>query len=345
MTDELKRVIQQPEYDFLRTSPHLGKNIILLSLGGSHAYGTNVGGSDVDIRGVALNTSREILLSRDFEQVIDDATDTVVYSFKKMIKLLTSATPNMLEILFDRPEDFLYLSPIGKELVDNRELFLSQMVFDKFGGFSREQLRRLDNKTARELSQGEQEVHILNSITNASITFPEKYFSFDSDSIHLYVDDAIQEGLESEIFMDVNLHHYPLRDYKCMWSEMNNIVKDYAKIGKKAPKPLDREHVNKHAMHGVRLLLKAKTILETGTFCTYCSDEHDLLMDIRNGKYMDSDGQMTQEYFDMVAELEAKMTYAKEHTFLPEKPDQNKIDDFVCSVNERVVRGEIDESV
>lgn len=33
--------------------------------------------------------------------------------------------------------------------------------------------------------------------------------------------------------MDVNLSHYPLRDYKGMWSEMNNIVKDYAKIGKR----------------------------------------------------------------------------------------------------------------
>ena len=28
--------------------------------------------------------------------------------------------------------------------------------------------------------------------------------------------------------MDVNLKKYPLRDYKCMWSEMHNIVKDYA---------------------------------------------------------------------------------------------------------------------
>lgn len=35
--------------------------------------------------------------------------------------------------------------------------------------------------------------------------------------------------MDTEIYMDVTLSHYPLRDYKSMWSEMNNIVKDYAK--------------------------------------------------------------------------------------------------------------------
>ena len=51
--EEIKESIKQPEYDFLRTSEHLGNNICLLTLGGSHAYGTNVEGSDVDIRGIA----------------------------------------------------------------------------------------------------------------------------------------------------------------------------------------------------------------------------------------------------------------------------------------------------
>ena len=42
-------------YSFLRTNEHLGKNLILLGLGGSHAYGTNVETSDLDVRGCALN--------------------------------------------------------------------------------------------------------------------------------------------------------------------------------------------------------------------------------------------------------------------------------------------------
>ena len=61
--------IQGQEYEFLKSNPHLGNNIILLGLGGSHAYGTNIEGSDLDVRGVALNTKNEILCGEDFEQV------------------------------------------------------------------------------------------------------------------------------------------------------------------------------------------------------------------------------------------------------------------------------------
>ena len=50
---ELNAIIQRQEYDFLRTNKHLGKNILFLTLSGSHAYGTNVEGSDIDIRGAA----------------------------------------------------------------------------------------------------------------------------------------------------------------------------------------------------------------------------------------------------------------------------------------------------
>ena len=49
--EEIKTQIAKPEYDFLRTNEHLGENIILLTLGGSHAYGMETESSDLDIRG------------------------------------------------------------------------------------------------------------------------------------------------------------------------------------------------------------------------------------------------------------------------------------------------------
>ena len=57
---EIKKILEQPEYGFLRENPLLGDRVVLLGLGGSHAYGTNVEGSDVDIRGVALNSRKYI---------------------------------------------------------------------------------------------------------------------------------------------------------------------------------------------------------------------------------------------------------------------------------------------
>jgi hypothetical protein len=333
---DLKEIIKEKEYDFLRTNEHLGDNIILLGLGGSHAYGTNTETSDVDVRGIAINSKREILLHKDFEQIVDSNTDTTVYSFEKIVKLLAEANPNTLEIIFQRPEDYAVLTEMGKELVRNRHMFLSKRVYYTFGGYARQQLRRLDNKSARELPQDGQEHHILNSIKNATYTFHDKYFQFDDDQIKLYVDKSERDDLESEIFMDIVLKHYPLRDYKCMWAEMHNIVKDYASLGKRATNAILHNKVNKHAMHLVRLMKKCITILRTGDFCTYCADEHDLLMDIRNGRYMGADGQMTSEFFKMVDELEKEMNDAFAVTALDEKPDYAKINDFVYRINEQI---------
>ena len=53
--DQIKSKIDSREYDFLRTNEHLGSNIILLTLGGSHAYGTATENSHLDVRGCALN--------------------------------------------------------------------------------------------------------------------------------------------------------------------------------------------------------------------------------------------------------------------------------------------------
>ena len=340
-TTEMKKLISTPEYDFLRTNPHLGDKIILLGLGGSHAYGTNVEGSDVDIRGIALNNKKEVLLGKDFEQVIDTDTDTTVYSFAKIVKLLAEANPNTLEIIFQKPEHYLYLSELGKLLVDNRYIFLSKKCYYTFGGYARQQLRRLDNKAMRELPQGKQEIHILNSIKNAQYTFHEKYFDFEDDAIKLFVDASHREDFESEIFMDIHLTHYPLRDYKCMWTEMHNIVKEYGKLGKRATNAILHNKVNKHAMHLVRLMKTCITILKTGDFCTFCEEDHDLLMDIRNGKYMGPDKQMTPEFFALVDRLEEEMNEAFEHTSLPDKPDTEKINELICYVNEKVIRNNI----
>lgn len=83
---ELKAVLWREEYDFLHTNKRLGSNILFLTLSGSHAYGTNVEGSDIDIRGVA--GSPEILGFNHFEQAIDNRTDTVIYAVNKFVSLL-----------------------------------------------------------------------------------------------------------------------------------------------------------------------------------------------------------------------------------------------------------------
>lgn len=101
--EQIKQELHSPAYDFLRNDEHLGSNVILLALGGSHAYGMDKETSDLDVRGIALNPKSDILLGADFEQVVNIDTDTTMYSFNKMLQLLSSSNPNTIEILGCKP--------------------------------------------------------------------------------------------------------------------------------------------------------------------------------------------------------------------------------------------------
>ena len=337
--EQIKEKLVSSEYDFLRTDKHLGKNIILLTVGGSHAYGTNNENSDTDIRGCALNLKREILTNENFEQFENHETDTVVYSFNKLVSLLTNVNPNTVELLGNKPEFYFYLSSIGKELIDNSHLFLSKKCVYSFGGYANQQLRRLENRSNKLVGQSQNEEHIYKTIEHASYDFKERYFSMPDDSIKLYIDKAIQEGYDTEIFMDVNLTHYPLRDYAAMWSEMQSIVKSYGKIGKRNSRAIEHGKIGKHMMHLVRLYLMCFDILENEKIITYREKEHDFLMDIRNGKFLDSNLQPIPEFYEMINEYEKRLEYAAANTSLPDKPNYKDINDFVASVNERIVLG------
>ena len=333
----VKELLKSKEYDFLRNDPNLGDNVILLGYGGSYAYGTNNEDSDVDIRGIATNSSRNILTGRDFEQVVDVPTDTTIYSFDKMVKLLCSCNPNVCEILGLKPEHYFVLTDAGKKLLDNRQLFLSKRAVYSFGGYAASQLRRLENFTARNTSQSQLEKHILKSIEHASVDFKSRYFDMPEDSIKLYIDKSPRDDYDTEIFCDVTLKHYPLRDHKGMLNDMGTIIHQYAKMGKRNSKAFQKNKIAKHSMHLVRLYLMAFDILEKGEINTYREKDHDFLMDIRNGKYLDDNQQPTKEFYEIVDELEAKLDKLKDTTDLPDTPDMDKVMDLVEEVNGDVV--------
>ena len=138
---------------------------------------------------------------------------------------------------------------------------------------------------------------------------------------------------------DVNLKHYPLRDWAGMWNEMKAIVSSYTKIGKRNEKAISHDKLGKHMAHLIRLYMMGIDILEKEEIITYREKEHDLLMDIRNGKYLDSNRQPTSDFYDILNEYEKKFDYAKENTSLPDLPDYKRIREFKAYVNEMIVKG------
>jgi len=335
-----KNLISTSEYDFLRTEERLGTRIMLLGLGGSYAYGTNYEGSDIDFRGITLNIPSDLIGLTKFEQYEDSKTDTVIYSFNKMVRLLLECNPNTCEILGLNEEDYLIKTELGQELLDHKGIFLSKRAAKSFGGYADAQLRRLQNAIARDaVPQTEKEQHILNSVKNALADFQRRYDDFDKGSIRLYIDKAENLELDTEIFVDANYKHLPLRDYENMWSVMHNVVRDYDKIGKRNKKK-DDNHLNKHAMHLIRLFMMAVEILEKGEINTNRSNDLELLMKIRNGGFMRGDKTFDKEFYDILADFEGRLSKAIKVSVLPDNPDMKKVAAFVEYVNQRVIEGD-----
>ena len=225
--EDIKRLVVGADYDFLRKNEHLGSNIIFLTLGGSHAYGTNVETSDVDIRGCAINSVSDILGLTNFEQVVDEKTDTTIYSFNKLVGLLVNCNPNTIEMLGCLPEHYIYMHKIGKEMIDNRKMFLSKRAVNSFGGYANAQLNRLENALAHDrLEQAKKEEHIRRSMENAVMGFETKYTNFDHGSIRLFTDGSTRDDIDLEIFADVDLRHFPARQFGVMASELSNVLKN-----------------------------------------------------------------------------------------------------------------------
>ena len=338
---DFRELLNTSEYDFLRTDPRLGKRIMLLGLSGSYGYGTNREGSDIDFRGVTLNLPSDILGLTTFEQFEDRKTDTVIYGFNKLIGLLLNCNPNTIEILGLDDDQYLIKSSLGQELLDHKQLFLSKRAAASFGHYADAQLRRIQNAIARDtLPQPTREEHIRRSVQHTLDDFNRRYETNEENTARIFVDEAVTEGLQKEIFLEVNFKKYPLRQYNSMMNMLNAVVRDYDRIGKRNHKK-DDNHLNKHAMHLVRLFMMGIDILENAEIRTHRPPEDLMLLrSIRNGDYM-QDSVLIPAFYEIVEDYERRFAEAERDSRLPDNPDMEAIENFVERVNRRVVLEEI----
>ena len=315
---DFKELLGTKEYGFLRKEPRLGRRIMLLGISGSYGYGTNREGSDVDFRGVTLNLPSDLIGLTTFEQFEDRATDTVIYGFNKLISLLINCNPNTIELLGLDADQYYIKSELGQKLLDNSKLFLSKRAAASFGHYADAQLRRLQNAIARDsMSQSEREQHILRSVRHAMEDFNNRQREEDRNNARLYVDSAVTEGLDTEIFLDADLKHYPLRRYTDMMNTLNSVIRDYDKVGKRNHKK-DDNHLNKHAMHLVRLFMMGIDILEKEEIRTHRpADDLALLRSIRDGAYME-EGRLSSGFYEILADYEERFERAEKVSALPD---------------------------
>lgn len=334
--NSIKEKIKGEEYAFLRTDEKLKNNIILLTLGGSLAYGTNLETkdyvSDIDLRGIRLNSMSEVLtMNCDDKPFEEKDLDVVIYPLKQMITLLSKCNPNTIELLGTKKEHLLFLSKEGKILRDNSNLFLSQQAGLSFSGYATAQLRRLENALASgEYPQGKKEEHILKAMQNKLTILQDRLCTENGNKFALYIADSMKEGFDKEVYMNVNLNNVPFRDFKEIYGELGQIVKGFDKLNHRNSKK-DEVHLLKHAMHLIRLLKMGAEILRGEGINTYREKDRDFLLNIRNGKYS------YEDIFEMTNEFEEDFLYAKKHSVLPVNVDNKKIKELTMDINKLVM--------
>ena len=229
------------------------------------------------------------------------------------------------------------MSRVGRMLLDNKRMFLSQKAINSFGGYATAQLRRLENAIARDaLPQEKKEEHILASLQRSFEDFEFRYGEFPAGSAGLFTDKSSREGMETEVFIRLNVDKYPVRDFNIMLNTLSSVVRNYEKLNGRNRKK-DDAHLNKHAMHLVRLYLMCFDILENEEIVTYREREREFLLDIRRGMFQNDDGTYRQDFFDLISEYDKRLAYDKKNTSLPPKPNMAKIEAFVMAVNQQIV--------
>lgn len=131
----------------------LEERTILLAPTGSYAYGTNTEESDRDYKGVCVPPKEYYLGLKTFNEYNNtggknfvntkDDVDVSILHVSKFVKDLVECVPNSLEMLFLEETEYMKLTELGKLLRDNRHIFLSKKVFNKYGGYARSQASRM----------------------------------------------------------------------------------------------------------------------------------------------------------------------------------------------------------
>lgn len=131
-----------------REQPWLEQNTLYLTKSGSHAYGTNIETSDLDVKGIAHSPKSYYMgFVNRFEQAeFKEPADAVIYEIQKFFKLAADCNPNIIEMLWTDPSDHLYVDPLMERIIDRRSGFLSKKAKHSFSGYAISQLKRLQSR-------------------------------------------------------------------------------------------------------------------------------------------------------------------------------------------------------
>ena len=121
---------------------------ILAVVVGSRAYGLHGPASDHDRRGVYAAPTRDFWrLDKPPDHLDGPLEEQFSWEVERFCGLALQANPTVLEVLWSPLTE--KVTPDGEELRAARSAFLSRKVADSYGGYARDQLKRVDARRER----------------------------------------------------------------------------------------------------------------------------------------------------------------------------------------------------
>ena len=199
----------------------------MVVLAGSHAYGMETDESDIDINGIIIppssirdslfnrfeqykpidwlfqnnpitNNIRELLFQKTKKSITEDICEGKIFALDKVMKIISDANPNMLELLFVDENDILHFDERLFRLRENRELFLSLRLRFTYLGYATSQLNKIKRHRSFILEKPP------NKPTRKEYGLPE-FTSILNEGDKILVDKAISDLIKDWYIQDLNI--------------------------------------------------------------------------------------------------------------------------------------------
>lgn len=332
----------------------LPERTIFLTRHGSHAYGTNIEGSDEDFKGIAVAPVDYYLGNlKSFEQAdksygVQDL-DLTITDIKKFFFLAANANPSVIEVLFTDESDWIIPGSFNTgaathaffEVYGNRNLFLSRKVRHTFSGYAMSQLKRImthrrwllnppkkhPERSDFDLPNAPTLDKIQMGIVEARIRKQEDVLGGKGFTKNLVEDD--EDTMRGLVEMAVDEVGIPKNLVQVIFNERryNNAMRNWEQYqtwkANRNPKRAETEALygydTKHAMHLVRLMRMAQEVLKLGKVIVKRPDREELL-GIRSGAWP------FEKLMEWAYQMDGSLDDLERFSPLPHDPDRKAID-------------------
>lgn len=329
--------------------------VIYETLIGSHLYGTNTPQSDLDICGVFIPSTREILglgtypLERNLSKKKSKGprngpgdVDHKLFSIKRFLQLACQGQPGPLEMLFSSPVNARTNSTLWMQLLDLRDsAIVSKKGIAPFLGFAQAQAEKMVRRGER-YNQIIGMIEVLDKMPRTCLK--------DTTIERGYVFECANTASRNQLFgfpieRHVNAHGYSLFNYAGSNYDSGISLKAFLKQLKRKEerygtrsKAAALEHIDyKSLLHCMRLISEAEEFITTGKITLpRPQEELAFLHSIKRREWPVEGQNVFQEVTDRITHIRKNMVPRSK---LPDEPNEEAIEDFLINAHMTVISG------